>query len=166
MIRRPLAQNWKRLGGHCADQGERPPADGHLREPRFNATHLHAALFQGPTSGETLVKWSKNRRKIPLVMRSAAKYGSSWGIAFSSPTATPLLSTTYVQSNRLGAGGVLWRQRGAYSYPDRCPREVRSSKGKLGENVSAFSPGAIKTRIKRSRAPQRIKTLAAQTPLP
>jgi hypothetical protein len=31
----------------------------------------------------TLVKWSKNRRKIPLVMRSAAKYGSFLGIAFS-----------------------------------------------------------------------------------
>jgi hypothetical protein len=39
--------------------------------------------------------------KSTLVIRIAAKYRSSWGITFSSRTATLLLTTTYEQRNRL-----------------------------------------------------------------
>ena len=44
---------------------------------------------------------------------------------------------------------VLWRNNCAFSYPGSCPREVLAPKGKPGGNVSPFSSGHIKTRMRR-----------------
>src|SRR5208337_2792994 len=45
--------------------------------------------------------------------------------------------------------GALWPDGGVFLYRGGRPREARLPKEKLGENVSAFSSGAIKTRTKR-----------------
>ena len=45
--------------------------------------------------------------------------------------------------------GVLWRNNCVFSYPGKCPREVLAPKGMPGGNVSPFSSGAIKTRMRR-----------------
>jgi hypothetical protein len=45
-----------------------------------------------------------------------------------------------------GAVAAHWPNSRVFPFAGGRPREVPSPKGKLGENVAAFSPGAIKTR--------------------
>ena len=46
------------------------------------------------------------------------------------------------------AAGAHWPSNRAFPYAGRCPREVLSPKGKLGESALTLSPSAIQTRIR------------------